>query len=205
MRLSDDMIRTPLAILGQRIRSERGFTMTELLIVMVILSILFMLAVPSYLDRRIKAQDVVAHTDARSLLRFVEACATEYGQYVDDDPTDTEYFCDDRPGIGEAYSGEVAPSDPAELQVWFDALTHLRYGWGPGEVELDPCQEDQQVQNLAADPAWSCGAGEEGFFVIAKSRSGNFFYLRKIIGAGGGIDQLCTTAGIGACRGDGTW
>jgi prepilin-type N-terminal cleavage/methylation domain-containing protein len=199
------VIPTPFATLGQRIRSERGFTLTELLIVIVILGILIAIGVPSYLDRRAKAQDVVAQTDARSLLRFVEACATEYGEYVDDNPGDTEYFCDDRPGIGEAYSGEVAPSDPAELQAWFDGLTHLRYGWGPGEVELDPCQENQQAQNVAADPAWSCAEGDEGFFIIAKSRSGNFFYLRRIIGAGGGIDQMCTTAGIGACGNDGTW
>jgi prepilin-type N-terminal cleavage/methylation domain-containing protein len=193
-----------LTSLRQRLRSEQGFTLTELVIVMVILGILILIATPSYIDRKIRAQDVVAQTDAGALLRYVEACATEYGRYVDPNPADTEYYCDDRPGIGQAYSGQTPPADPGELQVWFDNLTHLRYGWGPGEVELDPCQEDQQLQNPAADPSWSCAAGEEGFFIIAKSRSGNFFYYRKVIGSGS-LGQLCTTAGIGACRSDGTW
>jgi type II secretory pathway pseudopilin PulG len=176
--------------------------MTELLISMIIIGILILLAVPSYLERRIRAQDLVAQTDARSLLRYVETCATEYGQYIDPNPGDTEYYCDDRPGIGQAYSGETPPLDPGELQVWFDRLTHLHYGWGPGEVELDPCTENQDPPG---DSSWSCGAGEEGFFIIAKSRSGNYFYLRKLIGGDGGIDQLCAYAGYGGCRDDGTW
>jgi prepilin-type N-terminal cleavage/methylation domain-containing protein len=196
---------TPLNTLRRRLSSQEGFTLTEFLVVMVIIGILITIAVPSYLDRRMKAHDLVAQTDARTLLRFVQACATEYGRYTDPDPSDTEYFCDDRPGIGQAYSGEPPPADPAELEVWFNRMTHIRYGWGRGEVELDPCQEDQQVQNPAADPSWSCAPGEEGFFIIAKSRSGNFFYLRKMISGEGDLDQLCTTGGLGDCRPDGTW
>jgi hypothetical protein len=155
------------------------------------------------LRSRVVAQDLVAQTDARTLLRYVETCATEFGQYVDDNPGDTEYTCDDRPGIGEAYSDQTAPADPAEMAAWFDALTHLRCGWGPGQVELDPCQENRQNQNPAAGPSGSCAPAREGFFIVAKSHSGNFFYLRKLIGSGPGIDQFCTTAGRADCGSSG--
>jgi hypothetical protein len=81
----------------------------------------------------------------------------------------------------------------------------MRYGWGPGEVEIDPCQENQQAQNPAAPPEWSCGADDEGFFVIAKSRSGNFFYLKKVTSSSSGVEQLCTSPGVGDCNSDWTW
>jgi len=196
-----------LSSLHQRIQPEQGFTLTELLVVMIILAILMAIAVPSYIGRRIAAQDNVAQTDASSMLRYVETCATEFGQYVDEDTSDVVYRCDDRPGIGTAYSRQpyIPESDPAYDPDWFLKLTHLRYGWAPGMVEVDPCQENQATDNPLADASWSCAVNVEGFFVIARSHSGGFFYLRKIIGTTDGLERHCTPAGVGGCSGAGTW
>jgi prepilin-type N-terminal cleavage/methylation domain-containing protein len=155
-------------------RREDGFTLVELLIVILILAILLTIAVPSYLGRRVAAQDTVAKTDARSMMRFVEACATANGGYVG--------VCEDQP----------------TLETFNDGPTRLPYGWGPGEVEVDPCTE-------ANPPNVSCAAGVEGYFINAISRSGTTFWVRKVIPDDGEPQFRCSAPGIGGCRADGTW
>jgi prepilin-type N-terminal cleavage/methylation domain-containing protein len=157
-----------------RAQSEDGFTLIELLIVIIVLGILIALAVPSYLSRRVQAQDTVAKTDARSMQRFVEACATSNGGYIG--------VCEDQP----------------TLETFNDGPTRLPYGWGPGEVEVDPCTEPNP-------PNIVCAEGVEGYFINAKSRSGTTFWIRKVVPDDGELQYRCSSPGIGGCRADGTW
>jgi type IV pilus assembly protein PilA len=160
--------------LRARTQSEDGFTLVELLIVIIVVAILALIAVPSYLGRRIEAQDIVAKTDARSLMRFVEACASSNGGYIG--------ICEDQP----------------TLETFNDGPTRLPYGWGPGEVEVDPCTEPNP-------PNVTCAPGVEGYFINAKSRSGTTFWVRKTVPDDGQPRFTCSSPGIGGCRADGTW
>jgi type IV pilus assembly protein PilA len=76
----------------RRARRQDGFTLIELIIVVLIISILAAIALPAFLNQRAKAQDGAAKSDARTMVSALEACYTEQNQYdlCPDAPTGVE-------------------------------------------------------------------------------------------------------------------
>ena len=60
-----------------RLRHEEGFTLVELLVVMLVMAILMGIAIPLFLSQRGKGEDASAKANARQLVTHMETCGID--------------------------------------------------------------------------------------------------------------------------------
>ena len=85
--------------LHARIRPETGFTIIEILIVVLILGILATIAVPAFLGEQKRGHDADAQSNTRTVVMSVESCFTETKSYETCDTLTELEEADARPGV----------------------------------------------------------------------------------------------------------
>ena len=98
----------------QRLRSNRGWTLIELLVTMLILGVLAAIALPAYNGHQKKSKDSEAQSNARNLTSRIELCFATSESYLNCDTN--EELNADGAATGLAWgtgAGEVAVVDSA--------------------------------------------------------------------------------------------
>src|SRR5215218_3617843 len=89
--------------LRTRLHSQSGFTLVELLVVMLILGLLAAIAIPAFFNQRIKAQDAEAKSTVKTAQTALETYATDNnGSYAGADRSKLKTI---EPTLSSATSG----------------------------------------------------------------------------------------------------
>ena len=118
--------------MAQRLRlsltCQNGFSLIELLVVMLIIGVLAAIALPAFLNQEQKGHDADAKSNARNLVSLVDACYTSKNDYSQ---------CSDMAGLG----GNIG----------------IPYGPNPGEAEVTASTNDSYTVTATSN-AKSAGA-----------------------------------------------
>jgi type IV pilus assembly protein PilA len=158
-----------------RLAAEQGFTLIEVLVVIILVGILAAIALAVFLNQQDKARDAGAKSNATNLVHLVQTCNS--GRPDGEDFRD----CDTPAEIGET----SIPIDPT----------------APTPMASD-CS-DNDPGSVTPGHARVAEAGEDCFVVIAGSKSGNKFWYVKH--GDGRVLRDCATHNVNGCPASGEW
>jgi type IV pilus assembly protein PilA len=142
--------------LCKRLEGERGFSLIELLVVILIIGILAAIALPAFLGQKQKSEDSEAKSNARNLVSQVESCFAKEENYAN---------CDSAAELGDTgldigtSAGQVSVTAAAAKSYTIQAVSTAVTGGANHTFDVSKATNGVQTRSCTVAGKGSCPAG----------------------------------------------